>query len=303
MLKLVVLGSITEDFIINPIHEQKQYIGGVPIYAASVAKALGEQIGIVSKVGTDFHLKNLKLIHNFGADLNGFQISGKSSMRFENKYNSKGQRTQKILSVSEKITFNDIPESYYNVPCIHLGPVFNEIDLDLISKVREIFPFVSLDGQGFIRGTKESSKKIIHKPWNGYAHYFDYLDLLKVDDTELKNMTNTKQLDEAIDQILETNLHILVITRAHKGAIIFKDKQQFEIPAIPTKVVDETGAGDTFITAFLLEYLKTKDCYYSGLIAASTASFKIANSGPKPKYNRNDIIAKLKSNLPDFQEK
>lgn len=303
MLKLVVLGSITEDFIITPHHPQKQFIGGVPIYAASAAKALGERIGIVSKVGTDFHLKNLKLIHDFGVDLNGFQISGNTSMIFENKYNMKGQRTQKILSLSEKITFEDIPESYYNVPCIHLGPVFNEIDLDLISKVKEIFPFVSLDGQGFIRGTKNASKIIIHQPWNDFEYYLNYLDLLKVDDTELKYMTKTSRLNDAIDLILETDLRILVITRAQKGAIIFKDKQRFDIPAIPTKIVDETGAGDTFITAFLLEYLKPHNCYYSGLIAASTASFKIAHSGPIPKYNRDDIITKLKNNLPDFQEK
>ena len=303
MLKLVVLGSITEDFIITPRQQNKQFIGGVPIYAASVAKVLGEQIGIVSKVGTDFHLKYLKLIHDFGADLNGFQISGKSSMRFENKYNSKGHRTQKVLSLSEKITIEDIPESYYNIPCIHLGPVFNEINLDLIAKVRERFPFVSLDGQGFIRSTQGESKKIILQSWEDYEKYLSYLNLLKVDDTELKKMTKASKLDDAIELILETNLPLLVITRAHKGAIIFKDDERFDIPAIPTTIVDETGAGDTFITAFLLEYLKTNDCYYSGLIAASTASFKIAHSGPMPQYTREHIIQKLKNYIPGFQEK
>jgi sugar/nucleoside kinase (ribokinase family) len=205
--------------------------------------------------------------------------------------------------MSEKITIDDIPESYYNVPCIHLGPVFNEINLDLIAKVREKFPFVSLDGQGFIRSTHGESKKIILQTWDEYEKYLSYLNLLKVDDTELKNMTKASKLDDAIELILETDLPLLVITRAYKGAIIFKDDERFDIPAIPTTIIDETGAGDTFITAFLLEYLKTNDCYYSGLIAASTASFKIANSGPVPQYTREHIIQKLKNHIPGFQEK
>ncbi len=112
MLNLIVLGSITEDTIYMPNEEEKHFIGGVPVYAASTAKALGDSIGIVSKVGTDFHLKNLKVMNSLGADLNGFKIIGSTSMKFENKYDLQGQRTQRVLSVSDKIFFSDIPEMY-----------------------------------------------------------------------------------------------------------------------------------------------------------------------------------------------
>jgi sugar/nucleoside kinase (ribokinase family) len=303
MLKLIILGSITEDTIYTHPDFVTRSIGGVPIYAASVAQALGEKIGIVSKVGTDFHVKNLKVINSFDADLTGFKIIGPSSMKFENIYSESGKRTQHILSVSDKITFEDIPKQYYNSSCIHLGPVFNEINEELISQVKKAFDFISLEGQGFTRGNKANSKKVILHPWLDYEKYLPKLNLLKVDDLELKSITNSKKLTEAIDKALATGLELLVITRAHKGAIIYHKKKRFDIPAIPTKVVDATGAGDTFITAFLLEYLKTKDCYYSGLIAATAAAFKISFSGPIPKYNRKDILSKLKSVYPDFHEK
>ena len=300
-MNLIVVGSITEDIIIHHSKDVKRFIGGVPIYAASTAKALGEKIGIVSKVGTDFHIKNLSIINSFEQDLNGFAIKGKTSTRFENKYSSSGKRTQRILSTSEKITFKDIPQIYFSVPCIHLGPVFNEINPELITEVREAFEFVSLDGQGFTRSADNNNQKVILEPWLDYKEYLPKLDVLKVDDIELKGITGASRLKTAIELALETGIKLLVITMAHKGAIIYENGKRVDIPAIPTKVVDETGAGDTFITAFLLEYFKTKDSYFSALVATTAASFKIATSGPIPDYTREDIITSLKQNFPDIK--
>ena len=303
MVKLVVLGSITEDIIRTPPDNVENFIGGVPIYAASVAKALGEPIGIVSKVGTDFHVKNLKVINSLEADLTGFKITGSGSMKFENIYAESGKRTQNVLSISDNITFEDIPKQYFNSPCIHLGPVFNEINEELITRVTDTFDFVSLDGQGFTRSKKENSKKVVHQTWVDYKEFLPLLNVLKVDDLELKGLIGTKSLKDATEKALTTGLELLIITRAHKGAIIYHKDERFDIPAVPTTVVDATGAGDTFITAFLFEYQKTKDCYYSGLIAAAAASFKISFSGPIPNYTRDDILAKLHSIYPKFKEK
>ncbi|MFW9921723.1 MAG: PfkB family carbohydrate kinase [Candidatus Thorarchaeota archaeon] len=293
-MKLIVLGSITEDIIITPTKEVHRFIGGVPIYAASTAKAFSETIGIVSKVGTDFHIKNLKAINSLGADLNGFSIAGSSSMCFENTYTKKGTRKQRVLSISEKITISDIPSIYRSVPCIHLGPVLNEVDPSLISDVRSIFQFVSLDGQGFTRKLDPKSKKVVLEPWLDYEEYLPQINALKVDDLELKGIIGTKDMDEAIEKALNTGLEFLIITRAHNGAIIFHNGERYDIPAFPTTVVDSTGAGDTFMTAFLLEYYRTKDCYFSGLAAACAASFKISTSGPEPAYLREDVYRKMK---------
>jgi len=302
-MNLIVLGSITEDIIKTPDGKERRHIGGVPIYAASTAKALGESIGIVSKVGTDFQMKNLKTINSLEADLNGFAITGQSSMRFENKYLKSGKRVQKVLSFSEKIRFSDIPKIYYSVPCIHLGPVFNEIDPGIIDELRGVFKIISLEGQGFTRSTDSKNGTIVLKPWVDYKDYLHKIDVLKVDDIELKGIIGKSRLKEAIDLALATGLQTLVITRAHKGAIIYHKGKRYDIPALPTDVIDATGAGDTFITAFLLEYMITSDCYYSGLIAASAASLKISYSGPFPKYSRDDIIAKLKESQTTFQLK
>jgi sugar/nucleoside kinase (ribokinase family) len=302
MFKLIVVGSITEDHIITP-DDESSFIGGVPVYAASVAKALAAPIGVVSKVGTDFQIKNLTILKKLDADLSGFKIAGSTSMAFENRYDKKGKRTQKVLSTSEKIKFKDIPHVYFQAPCIHLGPVYNEIDEQLIIAIKDQFNVVSLDGQGFTRTVENSNGTVQLEPWFDYKKYFPLVDVLKVDDTELKAITGTTRLREAIKLALEASVKLLVITRAYKGAIIYHGRKRHDIPAIPTDVVDATGAGDTFITAFLIEYLRTRDCYYSGLIAAAAASFKISTAGPLPKYTKKDVITRLKDFSPAFQEK
>ena len=48
--------------------------------------------------------------------------------------------------------------------------------------------------------------------------------------------------------------------------------EQFEMAAIPTDVVDTTGAGDSFNAGFLAEYLKGAElraCLESGMLAGS----------------------------------
>ncbi|MBD3191701.1 MAG: hypothetical protein GF308_13720 [Candidatus Heimdallarchaeota archaeon] len=301
-MKIVVVGSITEDVIKTPSSKLNRFIGGVPVYAASVATALNEWIGVVSKVGLDFPVKNLRLLKKFNADLAGLKISGNTSMRFENRYDSTGVRTQRLLSSSEPISIKDLPSQYYNTPIIHLGPVFNEIDVELLSQVRGHFKIISLDGQGFTRTVAEQGQRIVLEPWLHYEDYLPKIDILKVDDTELKSITSANTLQEGVEKVLETGLKLLVITRAHKGAIIYQGKKRYDIPAFPTKVADATGAGDTFITAFLFEYFRTKDSYNSGLFAAATASFKISTAGPIPRYNRSDVLARLRE-FPLIQEK
>ncbi|MHA1220402.1 MAG: carbohydrate kinase family protein, partial [Candidatus Heimdallarchaeota archaeon] len=138
--------------------------------------------------------------------------------------------------------------------------------------------------------------------WMKYEEYLPLIDILKVDDAELKGLTGSTTMKEATARALSFGIKFLIITRAHKGAIIYHKTKRYDISAVPTAIVDETGAGDTFITAFLIEYLRTKDCHYSAMIAASTAAFKISNSGPIPNYSRTDILAKLQTIYPNFIE-
>lgn len=70
-----------------------------------------------------------------------------------------------------------------------------------------------------------------------------------------------------------------VIKLGAKGALIQKDKEIFRIGAVPTQVVDTTGAGDMFAAGFLYGYLSNFGLEVAGNIAAYLASDVISRFG------------------------
>jgi sugar/nucleoside kinase (ribokinase family) len=52
------------------------------------------------------------------------------------------------------------------------------------------------------------------------------------------------------------------------------------IPPYTTTDIDPTGAGDTYIGAFITKYLEGKSIFECGVFASAAASIKVEHSGP-----------------------
>jgi fructokinase len=83
-----------------------------------------------------------------------------------------------------------------------------------------------------------------------------------------------------------SNLKIVIVTAAEKGAYIYADDQLSHIPAVPVKVVDAVGAGDSFSAAFMTIYFKTGDALQAGKVANRVGAFVASNAGPIPHYSK-----------------
>lgn len=73
----------------------------------------------------------------------------------------------------------------------------------------------------------------------------------------------------------------VVIKRGAAGAFMVTRTGEFEMPALPTEVVDTTGAGDSFNAGFLAEYTKhgnPESCLRSGMVAAARNVRKIGGT-------------------------
>lgn len=75
-------------------------------------------------------------------------------------------------------------------------------------------------------------------------------DALVGNERELKQITNTSSLNEAIARIQggmqAANLRAGAISRGSRGATVFTREARWDISAFPVDVVDPTGAGDAF---------------------------------------------------------
>jgi sugar/nucleoside kinase (ribokinase family) len=109
-------------------------------------------------------------------------------------------------------------------------------------------------------------------------------DLLFCNENEAKAIAKCDNSDEAI-KIISKICPNVVMTKGKDGAkVLFNDKF-YEFSAVPTKLIDTTGAGDIFAGAFLFGLLN-----YENVIAKGTV-----NSSNDNEFNKINFAGKLAS--------
>jgi sugar/nucleoside kinase (ribokinase family) len=77
------------------------------------------------------------------------------------------------------------------------------------------------------------------------------VDIIIINDEEALQLSGKDTLFAAAKQILSFGPKQIVIKKGEHGAMLFEDGEFFTVPAFPVeKVIDPTGAGDTFAGGF-----------------------------------------------------
>jgi sugar/nucleoside kinase (ribokinase family) len=91
---------------------------------------------------------------------------------------------------------------------------------------------------------------------------------------------------------LAAQVPTLVVTRGAHGAIAIKNGERAEVPAEPiAKVIDTTGAGDTFTSGFLAGQLQGRSLADSLTMGAVCAAECIGHYGPRPEGDLKALVA------------
>ena len=106
-------------------------------------------------------------------------------------------------------------------------------------------------------------------------------DLIFANESEIKSLFETSELENAIKKCQGTN-KIFAVTLGDKGAkIIHKNKIVNVKAEIIDKLVDTTGAGDLFAAGFLAEYIRSQNLEFSGKEGVKMASIIIQQFGAR----------------------
>ena len=109
----------------------------------------------------------------------------------------------------------------------------------------------------------------------------DSVDLLFANRAELTAMHRADSFAQA-RRAAAAEVETVVATDSENGVYVLRDGMEFHVPAVPTRVVDATGAGDLFAGAFLwamCEGHAPENCARMGNIAASEV---ISHIGARP---------------------
>ena len=118
----------------------------------------------------------------------------------------------------------------------------------------------------------------------------DDVDLLFCNRAEMLSMYETDDFEAAL-ALAAKEIAIVACTDSEHGAHILSGGERWHAPAVPTKIVDATGAGDLFAGAFLWALThgySLQDCGQIGNIAASEV---ISHLGARPEQDLNMLIA------------
>ena len=114
-------------------------------------------------------------------------------------------------------------------------------------------------------------------------------DIVFANETEALSLFQVNDVDEATRAFAATG-KLVALTRSEKGSRIIGGGGVIEVPAVPTTVIDTTGAGDAYAAGFLAAHAKAlplAECGRWGSVAASEA---ISHFGARPQAELKALV-------------
>lgn len=281
MFDVVSVGHLCIDSIILP-DKQVPFVvlGGSAAYVSLAARRLESRVAIVSKVGGDFPEAYRWWLGQEGIDLSKvIKVEDARTTRFELTYNNDlSDRSLRLMSKAPVITADDLPSSL-KASAIHIAPIAGEITYEVVEKLRGCTDVLSLDPQGLAREFDENGN--VSKTQLTDKRILEHVKIYKSSLAEIEAVTGVSEADAAIKAIHDYGVEIVLVTLGAKGAVLSVGGTTYDIPVCKsTKIVDPTGAGDTFIGGFLAEYVNGENLFRCACVGSAIASLVVEGMGP-----------------------
>ncbi len=141
-------------------------------------------------------------------------------------------------------------------------------------------------GQSQLNLPKKKLEKILSKT--------NILILNKEESSLLSGIPYEKE-EEIFNYISNFYSGIFVMTKGSKGLLAFDGKRKYKCGILKSKVVDRTGAGDSFAAGFVSEYIISGDILKAIQFGSANATSCLTKWGAKNGIiNRNDEYRKIK---------
>ncbi|OYV43375.1 MAG: adenosine kinase [Acidocella sp. 20-57-95] len=107
------------------------------------------------------------------------------------------------------------------------------------------------------------------------------VDILFANEAEICSLYQCNEFAEA-QAAAARDVKLAVLTRSEAGSVIVQDMNVTKIDAVPTTVVDTTGAGDAYAAGFMTAYAQGRSVEEAGKLGAKAAALAISQIGARP---------------------
>ncbi len=242
MRDILVIGSLAYDTVKTPSGKAERALGGSGNYF-SIAASFFSPVKVVGVVGTDYLESDRQILKSRGVDLNGMQTDQGLTFHWEGSYDGDMNEAKTLKTDLNVFAAFDpkIPQAYRTSQFVFLANIDPVLQLQVLSQIESPM-FVGMDSMNYwISSKKQDLLNVIKK-----------VDIVFMNDAELKQLTGDTNVITAIKKIPSLGPKYAVIKRGEFGSMLYSAENGFYIsPALPIeKVVDPTGAGDSFAGGF-----------------------------------------------------
>lgn len=285
-IDMVVIGELNMDIILGPINDlpgigkeriadnMAVTLGSSSAILASNAAALGMKVVFTGRIGNDLFGEQIRMIlEQRDLDIRCVLTSEKAQtgLTFIYTYNNdRGMIT--YPGAMEDLTIEDVDwkvvqmSRHLHMSSYYLQKGMRPDCIELFRKAKTLGLSTSLDTN-----------------WDPDEHWGDeiyeilkHVDVFLPNDTEAKLISKKNTLDEALDYLSSFGC-IVVATCGAEGIVAQAGNTKYHVSAVEVTPIDAVGAGDSFNSGFLKNYVEGKDlesCLKMGVVTGAYSTQK-----------------------------
>jgi sugar/nucleoside kinase (ribokinase family) len=226
------------DSVETPTDRRDDVIGGSGVFC-SYAASYFSPVRLVGVVGEDWPDEFTQLLSAREINMAGLTVEkGRKTFRWHGRY-MPNMNDRETLSVHLNV-FGDfdphVPEPFRDSKFVFLANGVPRVQLKVLEQMTAPKIVIADTMDLWIKEHRDDLDKLMQK-----------ITGLVLNDSEAILLADDENLVRAGLTILQMGPEFIVIKKGEHGAVFFSKNSVFALPAYPTeKVIDPTGAGDTF---------------------------------------------------------
>ncbi len=280
VVDIVTTGYLTrDDLVLHDGRVVRDALGGGALYAAVGARVWGLPVGLHACAGGDYPPCHLRRIETGGIDTAGVTVGPDRSLRLWLLEEDDARKQQLPKLASATVAEMDakrgpLPAAYQGAAGFHVATSLPATQAAAIRAIREVAPgaIVTLD--------------VWTEAFFDIGLYRDPEFLAGVDaflpsDKEVEAIWGLGDLPGTVRALAARGPRAVAVKLGGRGSLLFDRARDglWEVPAVPVRAVDTTGAGDAFCGGFLAGLLVTEDPLEAALRGTVSASFVVQGHG------------------------
>jgi sugar/nucleoside kinase (ribokinase family) len=317
-MDFVCCGGLRIDFLITPDGQAHvREIGGNALYAAVGARVWSVRVGLLARVGENYPAGWLDALEQHGLDVSGVHVvPGTQDMRTFYAYTDSHTRTDTdpathfarigvplpddLIDYVHSTPGQDDPDEYEPLAvrpddwpqaldgacALHLSPISVCTHTSLPTRARQssVAQVTADPGERYmVPRLRSHVEKLLQN-----------LDVFLPSEMEVRSLLGAVDLWDAAAEFAHHGPRIVVIKMGDQGALVYERdlKRRTHVPPYPARVVDVTGAGDSFCGGFMVGLATTGDPIRAALYGTVSASFAIEGYGALYAMSANPVEAR-----------